>query len=429
MITALSAVALVAFVGLAVDTGYLSWVRRREQMAADSAVMAAMLDLKSGDSLATATTDGQSLSSLNGFTNGSSSTTVAINQPPLYGTYAGQSGYVESVVTRTVPTMFMMILGQNQIALSARATARVGSNGSGGGCVYALNATATRAISLAGSNTITFACSALSNSNSTSSYYSEGSITLDLANSAKVGVVGSYQMNNGTYMYDTVAKKNVTPTTISSFTDPLASLSAPTGVTVVKTSATYYDMNSKPTNNTISPGVYCGGLKIGNTNGTTFKMSAGTYVMAGGGFTLQSLAVVDATAGVMIYNSASTGYSCGSNSYTFSPINIDGQATFTINAPTSGTYAGIAFFQDRNQGTSSQQNQIVSQTSTVINGALYFKNSNLLWSGSNSSSGYMILVADTITINGNSGLYVNNDYSSLSGGSPIKSGASSGLVE
>ena len=80
--------------------------------------------------------------------------------------------------------------------------------------------------------------------------------------------------------------------------------------------------------------------------------------------------------------------------------------------------------------TSSSQNQIVSQTASKINGALYFAHSPLLWSGSNVTNGYLILVADTITINGNSGLTVNNDYSTLSGGSPIKSTTgTSGLVE
>lgn len=429
IVTALSIITLVAFVGLVFDTGYLAWVRERAQTAADSAVMGAMLDLKSGNSLSTATTDGQTDASTNGFVNGTNNTTVQINNPPVYGTYAGNSAYVEAVVKKQVPNLFMTILGQNNTWVGARATARVTASGSTAGCVYALDGTASRALSLAGSNTITFNCSAFSESNSSSAYYSEGSITLDLSHTAKVGVVGSYQMNSGTYIKDDSTNTNETPVTVSSPGDPFATLAAPSTSTIVGAAPSYYDMNAKPANNTVQPGVYCGGLKFGNTNGTTFKMAAGTYVMAGGGFVLGSLAVIDATAGVMIYNTASTGYSCAS-SYSFSPINIDGQATFNINAPTTGTYAGIAIYQDRSI-TSSSQNQIVSQTSSVINGALYFPHSPLLWSGSNVTSGYLIIVADTITINGNSGLTVNNDYSSLPGGSPIKSTGSgtTGLVE
>jgi len=426
IVTSLCLITLVATLGLVFDTGYLAWMRERAQNASDAAVLSAMLDLKAGDTLSTATTDGQSDASTNGFTNNGSSTTVVINNPPLYGSYAGNDAYVEAIVRKSVPNIFMAILGQNSTFVGARSTAAIGGTGISG-CIYALDPTASRAISLAGSNTITFNCSAISESNSSSAYYSEGSITLDLSNTAKVGVVGGYQMNNGTYMINDSTNQSEVPTTVTSPGDPLASIVAPTSGILISASSSYYDMNSKPVANTVLPGVYCGGLKFGNTNGATFTMSAGTYIMAGGGFETESLAIINATAGVTIYNTSSSGYAC-SQSYSFSPINIDGQSTFNINAPTTGSLAGIAIFQDRSI-TSSSQNQIVSQTNSVINGALYFKNSPLLWSGSNTTNGYMILVADTITINGNSGLTVNNNYSSLPGGSPIKSTGSSGLVE
>lgn len=427
IVTALSIITLVAIIGLVFDAGYLSWVRQRAQNAADAAAMGAMLDLKNSVALATAKTDGQTDAGLNGFTNGTSNTTVTVNNPPVYGAYAGNSGYVEAIVQRQVPNLFLTIIGQNNTTVGARSTAAIGGNGTSG-CIYALDPTATRSLDLAGSNTITFNCSAYSESNSSSAYYSEGSITLDLSNTAKVSVVGGYQMNNGTYMINDSNSQSETPTTgVTSPGDPLSSIVAPTGGTLISSTPTYHDMNSLPPNNTLQPGVYCGGLSIGNTNGATFTMNAGTYIMAGGGFTLNSQGIINATAGVTIYNTTSSGYAC-STTYSYSPINIDGQSTININAPTTGSLAGIAMFQDRSV-TSTSQNQIVSQTTSVINGALYFKNSPLLWSGSNATNGYMILVADTITINGNSGLTVNNNYSSLPGGSPIKTASSSGLVE
>ncbi len=425
IVTALSAVALIAFVGLAADSGYLSWVRRRAQTAADAAAMSASLALKKGLSLSTAKTDGQTVSGLNGFTNGSNNVTVTINNPPVYGSYAGNSLYAEAIVKQTVPNMFMMILGQNSTTVGAHSTALIGS--SNAGCIYALNPTAAQAIYLSGSNTITFACSAFANSSASNAYYSVGSVTLDLTNNSKVGLVGGYVMNQGTYMYDVAAGQNTTPTTITSVSDPLAVLTAPSGGTVVKTSHTQYDHNSPPPGNTIGPGVYCGGLTIGNPFGVTYTMTAGTYVMAGGGFNMTNLGQMNATAGVTIYNTTSTGYACSTN-YAFSPILITGASQFAINAPTTGSLAGIAFFEDRSQGSSSTQNQINSVTQTTINGALYFRNSQMVWTGANTSSGYMIVVADTLNINGNSNLYINNDYSSLPAGSPIPSTMTS-LVE
>ena len=425
VVTALSSVALVAFVGLAADTGYLSWVRRRAQTAADAAAMSASLALKKGLSLSTAQTDGQTIAGLNGFTNGSNNTTVTINHPPLYGSFAGNNSYAEAIVRQTVPNMFMMILGQNSTTVGARSTAALGSSNSG--CIYVLNPTAAQAIWLSGSNTVTFACSAYAASTASNAYQSVGSITLDLANSAKVGVVGGYVLNQGTYIYDVAAQQNTTPITVSSVTDPLSALTAPTGLTTVKTSATQYDHNSPPPGNTIGPGVYCGGLTIGNPNGATYTMTAGTYVMAGGGFNMTNLGSVNATAGVTIYNTNSTGYGC-TTTYAFAPIIITGQSVINLNAPASGALAGIAFFQDRSLGTSSTINQINSMTTSTINGAFYFKNSEMEWTGANVSSGYIIVVCDTLSINGNSNLYINNNYSSLTNGSPIPS-AMTALVE
>jgi hypothetical protein len=71
-------------------------------------------------------------------------------------------------------------------------------------------------------------------------------------------------------------------------------------------------------------------------------------------------------------------------------------------------------------GTSSTENQIVGDADTVLNGALYFKNSNITFSGNSSSTGYTTLVADTVTINGSSTLNQNN--------SPLSSGGTARAI-
>ncbi len=164
------------------------------------------------------------------------------------------------------------------------------------------------------------------------------------SNHAQVSVVGSAQLN-GQKLWDTISNAQVQAVKVTNPGDPFASLSAPTSGSIVSTSHASYDMNNKPHNNTLSPGVYCGGMTIGNTNGTTFTFSPGVYVMAGGGMTLNSQAVVAGT-GVTFYNTSSTGWGCsGSSSYT--PLTISGQVTANLTAPTSGTYNGILFFGNR----------------------------------------------------------------------------------
>jgi Flp pilus assembly protein TadG len=418
--TALVITGMLAFAGLAFDVGYIEWSRMGLQSAADAAAMGALRELELGNN-GNLTAAGVNDASLNGFTNGVRNTTVAINNPPTSGSYQGDSHAVEAIITRTVPTFFMMIVGQNSLSMSARAVGRTtSSSGSIGGCVFGLDQTAKRAIQIAGAPNVTVACSLVVNSNNNEAFEMEGSETLHLGSHAKVGVYGGWQLN-GQSVIDDEFNKPTNPVQINArVNDPLASVPVPSAGSVVSTHSVTYDMNNKPGGgSTLSPGVYCGGMSINNTGGVTFKMTAGTYIMAGGGLRFQSQAIIDATAGVTIYNtsaSASHMWGCSSTS-SYAPVSIDGQANLTMKAPVSGALTGIAFFEDRDTavtGTNptSNPNKIVGGANTKIDGALYFKNTQLQFSGTNSATGYMVIVADMVQINGNSTF--GNNYSSLS---------------
>jgi RHS repeat-associated protein len=275
-----------------------------------------------------------------------------------------------------------------------------------GACLYALDSTASDAFQIAGATSVYTACGVVSESSSSSAFEMEGSETLYLQDHAQVSVVGSAQLNGQTKLWDTINNAQTQAVKVTSPGDPFSSLSAPTSGTIVSTSHASYDMNNKPHNNTLSPGVYCGGMTIGNTNGATFTFSPGLYVMAGGGLTLNSQAVVAGT-GVTFYITSSSGWGCsGSSSYT--PLTISGQVTANLTAPTSGAYDGILFFGNRTgcSTAGSCQDQINGGSTTVLNGALYFKSDEILITGSN-ASGYTMLVADKIYINGNSAFATN----------------------
>ncbi len=418
--TALVITGMLAFTGLAFDVGYLQWSRMGLQGAADAAAMGGLRELELGSASLIAAA-GLNDASLNGFTNGVNNTTVTINNPPLSGSYLGNSSAVEAIVTRTVPTFFMMIVGRNNVAISARAVAMTSSSsGSIGGVIFALDPTASRAFQIAGATSVTSAGSIIVDSNNSQAFEMEGSETLYMQNHSKVGVYGNWSVSGSTQVWDVASNAKTNPITIASrVADPLAGVPAPTSGTVVSSHAVSYDMNSKPVNNTMQPGVYCGGLTVNNTGGATFKMAAGTFIMAGGGFRVQSQAIVDATAGVTVYNtsaSAANMWGCGSTS-SYSPVAVTGQATLTMNAPTTGPLVGMAVFEDRSTSVTGSNptanpNQIVGSSTVTINGALYFHNTELQFSGANSVNGYMVVVADMFVINGNSSF--GNNYSSLS---------------
>ncbi len=278
-----------------------------------------------------------------------------------------------------------------------------------GACLYALDATADRAFQIAGAQSVYTACGAVSESSASDGFEMEGAETLYLQNHSQVSVVGGAQLNGQTELWDTISNKQVQPVKVTSPGDPLASIAAPTSGTIVSKSPASFDMNNKPANNTLSPGVYCGGLTIGNTNGATFTMSPGGYIMAGGGLTLNSQAVVKGT-GVTVYNTSSAGWGC-SKSYSYTPVTISGQVTATLSAPTSGALDGILFFGNRTgcATAGSCQDQINGGSTVVFNGALYFKSDQITITGGSSTSGYLMLVADKIDINGNSTFGINGD--------------------
>jgi hypothetical protein len=162
---------------------------------------------------------------------------------------------------------------------------------------------------------------------------------------------------------------------------------------------------------TLQPGVYEGGISITGNANVTF--AAGTYILAGGGLSVTGNSTIQGT-GVTLYDTSSSKYSYG-------PINLTGNETADLSAPTSGALEGILFFQDRSVPTGSAGSSVVGNSSSIFNGVVYFPTTSLTYTGNSGGSGYTFLIADSITVTGNSSMTIGNNYSSLANGSPIKS--------
>jgi hypothetical protein len=392
--TVLALVVLLAFLGLAIDVGYLQFVKTRMQTAADAAAIGGAQEIRmNGASGAAAAAKGDA--ALNGFTDGQNGVTVSVYSPPVSGYYTGDATSVEVVISQDVPAFFMELVGTSSVGVKARAVSHLSS---GPSCVYALDPAAPGAFSASGGATVGVSCGIIVNSSHAQAMKVSGGAQVT---GAYTSIVGGYSINGGGM---------ITPlpsTGATSEGDPLAYVAAP-----AVGSCTSASQVSITTSRTIDPGVYCGGISI--SAGARVTLNPGTYILRGGGLSISGGSNVSGD-GVTFYNTAGGGYG-------YQGISFSGGSTATLRAPTGGPLAGILMFQDRSI-SGGAASTVSGGSGSILDGALYFPGTALSYSGGTSSA-YTLLVAKTVTFSG--GTTVNNDYSSLPAGSPVKGGAALG---
>jgi hypothetical protein len=149
-------------------------------------------------------------------------------------------------------------------------------------------------------------------------------------------------------------------------------------------------------------------VKNGSPTGLTIQkttlLGPATYVINGGNLTMNnnnaSLSCTSCTIAMTNFTDATkTGN-----------IKLTG-GSLSITAPTTGTYAGMAFYQNRLATDSGQktQNQINGNSGQSVTGAIYIPNQSVLYNGGGSYSGNgtevgacMMLVAKRVEFGGNS---------------------------
>ena len=391
VLATLAMAVLMGMVALTVDVGFLWSEKRHLQTAADAAAIAGATALRYNQSYSSAA---NGASTLNGFTNSQSGATVTVANPPTSGAFSGDTKYVEVIVKKVEPTWFLRFVGYNSMDVSARGVA---SSTSSSTCMYALDPTANDAIHTDGGDVITSTCGLMVDSKSATAITSAGNII-----APSVGVAGGYTGTITTPNNALNLRSGIAPVS-----DPLSYLQAPT---IGTCNATYPTGFSKNTGTwTLSAGTYCGGFTVSNT--AKLILNPGTYVVKGGGINLSGNAIFTG-AGVTIYNTGT--------SSTYKPIQmLNDNGTVDLSAPTSGPLAGILFFQDR--AITSAAANTLGGGAGKLEGALYFPTTSIvLNAGQSTNAAYTIVVAKTISVQTNA-FSIKNDYSSLTGGSPLKS--------
>lgn len=438
--------------GLAIDVGYLEHIKRQMQTAADSAALAGAAEIPyiGTDAGVTITSAAQASAQSNGYP----ALAVTVNNPPLLGPHTGSSTcavgngtvpscYVEVIIAQSEPTFFTAVFGLKSVMVRARAVADVTSAQA---CIYALDPSGT-GLRLDGTDTLTTSCGVVIDSTGNRAFVAHGTNTI---NTRFLAVAGGEQVDSN---------NNINPSAVTGVApspDPLSYLTPPAVSTACTPSGAALNLTSSGTYSTatcqnvtisgsnlaitLSAGNW-GSVSIGGT-GNTVTLGSGQY----GAVSVNSSGSVTFSAGqyASITGSGSATETFGSGTYViasgnFSPdsaassggsgvtfylgpnagtLNFNAGTSSNYTAPTSGPYAGILFYQDPGDTNGVGMN---GNSTAVVTGGIYCPTATITLDGANSLSAYNVVVAYDIRLNGNNA--IGDNYSSLSGNSPIKTAA------
>jgi Flp pilus assembly protein TadG len=419
---ALMLVVLLGFAGLGIDMGIIRYQKRLQQSAADSAAIAGATNLPPYTGYQTA---GQNAAASNGFTDNTGggacatpptalavgSVTVTLCQGPLIGPHAGDANYVEAYVTAGQPTYFMRLLGVNNETITARAVATNFSGSTPGanyGCLYTLGtpSASIEGVSLGGHAFLKApSCGIVDNGN-----FNTTGNNIDVSAST-FGVSGS--RNGGGSAGGTITC-SAGVSSCPSYGTP----AAPDPMTPSLTPPCTYTCSMPGTTISINGG--------GNTNcGTGCTFANGVYTISQGTYTKITIQGVSSdqvvfSPGVYIFDGTSTNYNnpdglmipgnatISGTGVTFfftntATVQITGNPTINLSAPSSGTYQGILMWQDKNDlnvGPSPQGPTLSGNSGSQFNGILYFPSDQLTFGGNGVGFGVGVVVSDSLALQG-----------------------------
>ncbi|KFG88593.1 hypothetical protein BV98_003779 [Sphingobium herbicidovorans NBRC 16415] len=374
MLAAASMPILVGAAGLATDTVQWALWKRQVQRQADSAALAGAYAVAQGFSASDSATADISRLSLVAL-----SQTPTIENAPTTGVGAGNAKAVRVVLQTSSELPFSKILGVPTPVISGEATAAVVSEGDY--CVVSLESTSTVGVTLQGNASVDLGCGIITNSRAASAVYAGGSSTVK---ATPVAAVGGLQASSNF----------VSPTTLQPYTvpqsDPYAALPVPSPSSCQgKLSVNPQGTASK------GPGCYKGFDIKG-----TLNLDPGVYYIDGGSFNIGSQAVINGTGVTIILTSSNA----ATNPSQIATVDINGGATLNLSAPTTGTYSGVLFYQDR-RALDSGENKINGNASSSFQGAFYFPSQAMSFSGtSGMTTNCVKMVGRRVTFIGNSSI-------------------------
>lgn len=361
--------ALMGFAAMSVDAGYIEYQQRQQQSAADAAAVggAQQLIYSGCPNSSAAVTAAQNDAANGGYTNNANGVTVAVNNPPPSGPYAGNNCAVGVQVTATkIPTFFLPIFGHKSATQSTYAVGLVTASTNPPSCIDLLNKGVS---SIFNGDTVTApGCGIRINDTATFN----GDPKFD---AGYIGYAGGAPIENGTTF--TAA----TPAPALPLADPCPLIAGCAYLTANPPSTTSCKTlnDNGLTNVTIQAGCYSSFTLNGDTNVT---FAPGTYVF-NGSTTINGVSNITGS-GVTLYVTANG-----------TPPTFNGVNSLNLSPPTTGSQTGVLYYQVPTNTNS----PIFNGSSMSLSGLIYAPGaSEAVFNGTN--GGYLLMVVGAATFNG-----------------------------
>lgn len=372
---ALPVLAMVA--GVVVDYGILSEQRQAFQTVADASALAAAREFRLANaSPATVQSAAEKFAKVQ---------LAAVKQTATIATSVDLKKFSVTVDVSTVArTNIMHMFGQDMVTVAASATARV--LGTASICVVGLETSKNETIYLEKDAKLEAPeCAVYSNSTKKDGLKAKENSQLRARFICSAG--GSYKDKYDSFMPSPTLDCPV-------LKDPLASRPPPStgacAATDLKITAS----------TTLSPGTYCGGIRI--SKGATVTLSPGIYAFKDG--------KLDVSGGATLKGANVGLYFTGKGAV----LRFDADTKIDLTAPKDGVMAGMLVFEDRSSPLN-QKHEILSNDAKVLLGTLYLPQGELNIGANKpvaADSAYTIVVARRFTLSAGPTMVMNAKYSS-----------------
>jgi hypothetical protein len=342
--------AVAAATAIALTTGEAYSVRNRAQDALDAAVLA-------GAAAPNGTSDDERIAIAQGVyasnrskKNAASADDTSSPAHPIF-TVVDATVYGDLVFQMTSPLLGVFGEKSLTIRVSSAAKKHVGAPV----CLLGLDPIEAATLDFNGHASVELDdCAAQANSANGAGIRQVGQPTLT---AKEIGVTGGYTGHN----------YSPEPTTgTSPIPDPFAALPEPEPAACDPMSGASLQQKTI----TLTPGTYCGGLSIKAQSVVT--LLPGIYIMRDGPLTIDSKAVVTGQEVMIAFlGEGATLYMLGG-------------ASLSVTSPTSGIYANIQFFGDRNVYGKKQESlwwTVIGDSRLTYDGALYLPSFHVWWAG------------------------------------------------